>query len=137
MSKPKHDWWSYVKGMIRRYPQLKADHEALRSQNLTQSLSGMPSGGGKAIKRPVEDLLGRGLSGISLRELNAVEDAIWATEGKSNGKGRMELVRLVFWERTHDIAGAALVVHCSEITAKRWHRDFILLVGKNFGFFER
>ena len=23
MSKPRYDWWSYVKGMIRRYPELR------------------------------------------------------------------------------------------------------------------
>lgn len=28
MSKPRYDWWSYVKGMIRRYPELRRRYGA-------------------------------------------------------------------------------------------------------------
>ena len=30
MSTPRYDWWPYVKGMIRRYPELCARQEELR-----------------------------------------------------------------------------------------------------------
>lgn len=45
MNRPKYDWWPYVKGMIRRYPSLKAEYEDLHSQSMTADYSGMPRGG--------------------------------------------------------------------------------------------
>lgn len=98
MSKPKYDWWGYIKAVIRRYPALK-DIE---------------------------------VSGIALREKEAVEAAIVSTERMPNGRDRLTLVGMVFWEQTHTLEGAALMIPCSERTARRWHTDFIKLVAKKF-----
>lgn len=99
MSKPRYDWWGYIKAVIRRYPALK----------------------------------GREVSGIALREKETVEAAIAATERMQNGRERLEVVDMVFWKQTHTLSGAALMVPCSERTARRWHTEFIKEVAKKFG----
>lgn len=98
MSRPKYDWWSYIKAVIRRYPALKS----------------------------------REVSGIALQEKTAVEAAIASTERLSHGRDRLALVGMVFWEQTHTLSGAALMIPCSDRTAQRWHADFIKSVATNF-----
>lgn len=66
-------------------------------------------------------------------EYQAVMDAVAQTEAMCNGKERLRLVKIVFWSRTHTLEGAALELHCSDRTARRWHTDFILLVAKKRG----
>lgn len=99
MSKPKYDWWGYIKAVIRRYPALK-DKE---------------------------------VSGVYLREKDAVRAAIKATEALPSGKERLAIVDMVFWKRTHTLEGAALQVPCSLRTAQEYHRQFIRLVAMHFG----
>ena len=83
MSKPRYDWWSYVKGMIRRYPELRRRYGALREGRLTADYSGMPRGGGDG--RAVEGLAIRELPSTSQREYEAVRRAVETTEHYRNG----------------------------------------------------
>lgn len=99
MSRPRYDWWGYVKGMIKRYP-------ALEKIN------------------PV---------GTYARELAAVRQAVETTAEMSGGADRLKIVDMVFWQRTHTLAGAAVEIPCSYMTARRYHNDFIKKVAKNFG----
>lgn len=71
-------------------------------------------------------------SGIGLRERDAVECAIAATERMRDGRDRLTLIRMVFWDRTHTLPGAALMIPCSERTAWRWQTSFVKCVAKNF-----
>ena len=77
MSKPRYDWWGYVKGMIRRYPQLKEEYEELHRQAMRVDYSGMPRGGGS--HRATEDLALRALPASKQREFDAVRKAIEST----------------------------------------------------------
>ena len=131
MSKPRYDWWPYVKGMIRRYPKLKEKHGDLHSQSVVASLSGMPSGTGTS--RSTENVALRELPTTEQREFEAVRKAIETTERYKDGQARIELINLVLWRRSHTIAGAALRTPCSERLAQQWHRDFIRLVAKYYG----
>ena len=70
------------------------------------------------------------------KERKAVEAAIQETRLLPDGAERLKVVDLVLWRRTHLVAGAAMMVPCSERTAVRWHGDFIRLVGKKFGLWE-
>ena len=97
----RYDWWSYVKAMIRRYPQMVRKGDTI----------------GNAERR----------------EREAVERALQSIALLPDGESRSELVRLVFWRQSHTIEGAAMVLHCSESTALRWHRDFIYRVAREFG----
>ena len=131
MSKPRYDWWPYVKGMIRRYPALKAQYADLHSQSVTPSYSGMPGGGGDG--RTLERIAVRELPGTRQREYEAVRRAIQTTGHYPNGGDRLKVIRLVLWDRSHTLEGAAMIVPCSIRHAKEWHGDFIRLVALYFG----
>lgn len=134
MSKPRYDWWPYVKGMIRRYPELCAREAELHSTFPSPDLSGMPHGKG-GTSDPTAAAALRQLPEINRRELEAVRAAIAQTQALPNGSARMELVRLVFWRRTHTVWGASVKLGISERTAAQWHGDFIRAVAKKFGLF--
>ena len=131
MSTPRYDWWPYVKGMIRRYPDLCLKEAVLHDTAITANISGMP-GGGKRTDKTADAAL-RTLPEVNCRELEAVRAAIRATEKLPNGTKRLELIKLVLWKRSHTIFGASLRLGISERTAKQWHGDFIRETAKSFG----
>ena len=135
MSTPRYDWWPYVKGMIRRYPDLCLKEAALHDTAITANISGMP-GSGKRTDKTADAAL-RTLPEVNRRELEAVRAAICHIEGLHSGKERMELVKLYYWKRSHTLFGAANAIHVSEKTALRWNRDFVMQVAENFGLIER
>ena len=130
MSKMRYDWWSYVKGMIRRYPDLKKRYAELRRVSLSAPVTGMPRGG--RISKPTENAALRELSPTNQREYDAVRRALLTTERSKNGAERIQLVQLVFWNG-YTISQAAYKLHYGERTAREWHRVFIRLVAKFFG----
>ena len=67
MSRPRYDWWAYVKGMIRRYPSLCAEEKALHDISISPDLSGLPHGTGKH-SDPVANAAMRELPPISRHE---------------------------------------------------------------------
>ena len=68
-------------------------------------------------------------------ELLAVESALWQTAGKLSGEQRLKLIRLVYFEKSHTLTGAALAIPCSYECAKRWSRDFLRLCAAQRGLF--
>lgn len=133
MSRPREPWWGYVKNMIRRYPQHRARLEELHSTRITPNLSGMPRGGQS---NQVQDAACRELPKNSQREYDAVRRAIVDTATKRTGSLRLQMVDLVFWKRTHTLAGAAMKLNCGERTICRWHAEFIYTVAKKYGFYD-
>lgn len=130
MSKPRYDWWPYVKGMIRRYPALRERYRDLHMPSMTADYSGMPHGGSG---RPLEALAIRELPSTQQREYEAVRRAVETTQRYRNGLDRLKVVRLVLWDRSHTLEGAALMVPCGVATAWRWHGEFIKLVAAFYG----
>ena len=130
MSNMRYDWWSYVKGMIRRYPDLKRRYAELRKVSLSAPVTGMPRGG--RISKPTEDVALRELSPTNQREYDAVRRALLTTERSKNGADRILLVQMVFWNG-YTISQAASKLHYGERTAREWHRVFIRLVAKFYG----
>lgn len=135
MSKPRYDWWGYVKGMIRRYPELCAKEKELHTVSISPDLSGMPHGRGNK-SDPTANAALRELPDINRREMEAVRKAIEETRKMETGEERLRMVRLVFWDKTYTLVGAAKKCNIAYITARRWHGDFIRYVGKAFGFFD-
>lgn len=132
MSKPRYDWWSYVKGMIRRYPELCAKEKALRETCLSPKLSGQPGGKGRA-SDPTADAAIRELPEINRRELESVRKAIEETRLLDTGEERLRMIRLVFWERKYTLEGAANKLHRCKRAIVQWHGEFIYKVAENFG----
>ena len=131
MSKPRYDWWPYVKDMIRRYPQLKERHNDLHTSSAISNYSG--ERGSPQTSRTTENVAVRELPSTSQREYEAVRRAIETTEHYNNGRDRLRIIKLVLWDGTHTLDGAALSVPCSERTAKRYHGEFIRMVASFYG----
>ena len=87
----------------------------------------------KSIIRDYPALEGKTLQGTRLKERMAVQRALEQTVQMDNGKERLRVVDLVFLKQTHTLEGAALMVPCSYMTAKRWVQQFIKAVARNFG----
>ena len=126
LSKPRYKWWGYIKGVIREYPELKKQYDELHRQNVTASLTGMPSGG--SVSRGTENIAIKELKKPKQAEMEAVRLAIQATERMKTGKDRMRIVQLVFWKQSHTLQGAAMAIPVSYDTAINYHGDFIMTV---------
>lgn len=85
----------------------------------------------KAAVRAYPTLAYREASGEAKREYEAVQAAIEATKRMRDGADRLKVIRLVHWEKTHKLAGAALVIPCDRATAARWQRKFFEDVARN------
>lgn len=130
MSNMRYGWWSYVKDMIRRYPDLKRRYIEMHKVSLSAPINGMPHSG--HVSKPTEDAALRELSPTNQREYDAVRRALLTTGRSKNGAERIRLVQLVFWDG-YTISEAALKLHYGERTAREWHRAFIRLVAKFYG----
>ena len=131
MSRPRYDWWPYAKGMIRRYPALRAELHELHAQAVTPGYSGasVRSMSGRSL----EETVIRELPTTKQREYEAVRRAVEATERMSASRDRLRVIDLVFWKQSHTLEGAALTIPCSSRTARRYHSDFIKLVAAMYG----
>ena len=136
MSKPRYHWWAYAKAIVRIYPELKKEYELLHSPQITKVSTGMPSGKG-GTSRTTENTALRQLPAARQREYDAVTKAISSTKGLKNGAERLKLIDLVFWKGTHNLSSAAITLFISDSTAKRYSRDFLLLVGICYGLEDR
>ena len=134
MSKPRYDWWTYVKGMIRRYPELKRHYEVFFKSGASFQATDITKGG--EILKPIKIATLKRLSKINWKEYDAVSRAIEDTRQYENGGERLKVVDLVFWKKSCTLTGAAMQVPCSKRTAQEWHRQFIRLVADKYGFFE-
>lgn len=132
MSEPRYGWWSYAKHMVRQYPELKKAYDDLRNQYTTADTTRIPSRGGAA-SRSTEIVAMRALPPARQAEYEAVTKAIEQTKRFKNGADRLALIDLVFWKQTHNTEGAAMVIGYSESSSRRFHREFLYLVGINRG----
>lgn len=87
----------------------------------------------KAIVREYPARQDVNLHGVALREYEAVRDAVDTTERMTDAVSRMSVIRLVHFERTHTLEGAALRIPCSRSLAAKWQRDFFEEVARNCG----
>lgn len=131
MSRPRYDWWPYVKGMIRRYPALKLELQQLQGQSITPNYSGVSVKSGTS--RSTELTAIRELPTTKQREYEAVRRAIETTERMTASRDRLRIIDLVFWKRSHTLSGAALMIPCHYNTAQKYHADFILTVAAFYG----
>ena len=127
MSKPRYKWWPYAKAIVRSYPELKRDYEDIRTQRIAANYSGMPMT--KNVVRATEITSMQCLPRARQREYDAVTKAIEITKRYKNGDARLKIIDLVYWKKSHNVTGAAMVVGYSDIRCKQMHSEFIRLVG--------
>lgn len=134
MSKPRYGWWGYVRSMIFRYPALSAQHAAALAQTVTPAYASTP--GAHDASRGPERLVVKAMTRTEDREYEAVHLAIRQTQSRPTGELQLQLIRLIYIQRSHTLTGAALAIGVSVPTAKRWHGAFVRLVARNFGLLE-
>lgn len=100
------DWWLYAKNIVRDYP------------NLLRERREAPAGGATG-----------GLPPKRQKRLEAIEYAIGRARQLEQGEARLQVVRMVYWDKSHTIAGAAMRVPCGEATARRWQAQFLRDIG--------
>lgn len=127
MSKPRYGWWSYAKYMIRQYPSLKAEYQERQKQKVTREVESIYVG--SVGTRVTENAALRQLPPAKQAEYDAVTKAIEKTKLLRTGEERLALIDMVFWRNSHTLDGAAYKLYLSYVTACRYHRDFIRLVG--------
>lgn len=127
MSKPRYGWWSYAKYMVREYPALREEYRERQSQRITREIAAVA--GGTVASRSTETTALRQLPPAKQAEYDAVTKAIEETKRMKTGPERLKLIDLVFWKQSHTLDGAAYVLNYSYENARRFHRDFLRLVG--------
>lgn len=70
-------------------------------------------------------------SPVKENEWTAVGAALCDTERMVDGQSRLKLIRILHWDRTHTLDGAALAIPCSRRTAAYWQREFFEMVARN------
>lgn len=70
-----------------------------------------------------------------IKDREAVAKAIELTRQSRNGEDHLALIRAIYWGRKQRrVKEAAIGLYISDATAKRWHGEFIKLVGRCWGF---
>lgn len=121
--------------MIRDYPKRKERYEYMHAPVVTAKYGEHISGAGAT--RATETVALRQLPPIEQREYEAVRRAVLETERAPGGDLRMKLIKLVYWDKTHRLYGAAIECRIEEATSKRWNGDFIRVVARNFGLLDK
>lgn len=112
---------------LRVYPRLKRKQAEAAGQQITPEYGGVVVQHGAS--RTTEDAALRStLTAEELRIVEAVEMAVAMQERQPNGDDRLKMIRLVYWARTHTLAGAALECHYSEEAVKRWNLEILTAV---------
>ena len=135
MSKPRYRWWSYVKNVIRAYPEL--ERQAGAPPNVRVTAKPGPVTAAPGVGRPVENAAVHRLTEHDEREYRAVRAAIRETMDLPNGNARLTIIDLVYWKRVNTLRGAAKAVGYSYRWAKHLHREFICLVAENLDLKEK
>lgn len=73
------------------------------------------------------------LTGVEAVNCESVLDAVTATERMTNGGNRLKLIKMIHWNRTHTLEGAAVAIPCARSTAAKWQREFFEEVAQNRG----
>lgn len=123
-------WRKDARGVVRRYPQHKADLQALRVGSTTPNYAGTQVSHEAA--RTTEDIAMRTLPKAEQMEYDAVDFAIRTTQAQHprDWQDRLRAIRLMYWDRHRRLyaEGVALEIPCSVDLVKRWNSEFLSLV---------
>lgn len=135
MSKPRYRWWSYVKNVIRAYPELEQILREPIHTPVTAKYSSAPTK--TAAGRAMERAAVKRLSGRDVAEYEAVLAAISETARMDTGEVRLTIIDLVYWKQSHTLAGAGMKVGYSYRRTRDFHQQFFYQVAENLGLLEK
>lgn len=129
MGKAKEPYWTYVKSIIKEYPDLKKELAKPLEQRVT-SIIGLDGGKNKRISDPTQNCVIHDLPPREQRKFEAIEEAIHKTklQHPEDADLRLKVINLVYWKKSHTIEGAAMKIPCHRNVAGNWQGEFIKLV---------
>lgn len=120
-------WRSEARAALRQYPRAKRRQSETGEMRITPAYGGVPGGG--AASRTTEDVaLAVKLTPHEENVISAVEFMMKMQCAYPNAQERMKMIRLVYFQRTHTLAGAALECHYSEDALKKWNSEIMAAV---------
>ena len=123
-------WRKDARGVVRRYPQHKADLQALRAGSVTPNYAGTQVS--HEASRTTEDVAMRTLPRDAQMEYDAVDFAIRTTRAQHprDWQDRIRAIGLMYWSQHRRLyaEGVALEIPCSVDLVKRWNSEFLSLV---------
>lgn len=128
MSRTKHWWYFSVVTAIRQYPTLAAKKAELQKQTLTPAYEATIRGSEPG--RTTETAALRQLPPAEEVWVDAVEQATEEILRHRDGREVMAIVRMVDFQRTHSVAGAAMELNMDRVTAWRRRSRFVYTVAK-------
>ena len=120
-------WRAEARAALRAYPKAK------KKQNESGEMQITPVYGGSAVQHSAT----RTTENVALRVkltpheenvISAVEFAMRMQSAYPNGQERMKMIRLVYFQRSHTLEGAAMEVHYSDRAVKRWNAEILTAV---------
>lgn len=120
-------WRSEARAALRQYPRAKRKQGETGEMRITPAYGGTPGGG--AASRTTENVaLGVKLTPHEENVIGAVEFMMRMQSVYPNALERMKMVRLVYFQRTHTLEGAAMECHYADRTIKRWNNEILTAV---------
>lgn len=98
-----YSWWPYIREIIREYPEGLSHKDA------------------------------HDPSRVKIKDFESVREAIIVAEREERSRERLKVIKMVHWDRTHTLEGAALEIPCDRSTVARWQRKFFEEVARNRG----
>ena len=117
-------WRAEARSAIRRYPSLLQKENMIHAGKVTPNYTGMPSA--TSTSRTTELIALRQLPPYEQKQLEAVRGALEAIELQypATFQIRKDLIRMLYWSKSHTIEGAAFRLHIAEPTARQYDRQF-------------
>ena len=82
----------------------------------------------KAKRKPFADRTNR-----ELKLVGIVDRALSEVEHMRDGRHRMEIIRLTYFERSHTLYGAAMTIPVSRRQAEKWNAQFMEVLSEKLG----
>lgn len=117
---------------LSNYRMLCAKKDALQSVKLVPTYDAMPHG--NEVSRTTEGYALRTLPEQEEIVIKAVDDAISEILHHKDGEEIIQLITMVYFQKTHTVEGAGAKMFISRDTAWRKMSRFIQIVGKNMGY---
>ena len=123
-----------MKNVIYAYPYLKSQFEGPVHTPITAqySLTSQKT----VAERKIENVVSKRVSSNDYAEYEAVLKTVRETARLDTGEARLTIIDLVYWKRSHTLAGAGMQVGYAERQTRKFNGDFIRAVAKKLNLLE-
>ena len=120
-------WKNEARNALRQYPRAKRRQNELSDMQITPAYGGTVTS--HTATRTTENVaLRSNLTPYEESVISAVEFMMRMQSAYPNGQERMRMIKLVYFQRTHTLEGAAMECNYSDRTVKRWNTEILTAV---------